>query len=279
MYILVNDGIVERGKWTVDFEDRGYQFGDGIYEVVRVYNGRFFTLKEHLLRLEQSAQKIKLHLPTTLEKLMKQLQQLIEVEKILDGIVYIQVTRGVAPRVHYFHPEAKPVLIAYATPFTRPVYEMQHGIKAILCEDIRWLRCDIKSINLLGNVLAKQEAKQAGAYEAILHRNGVVTEGSSTNIWMCKNNVIYTHPATNLILNGITRQVVLAIAKDCNLAVQEQPFTIEQLYQADEVFLTSTTSEVMPIVQIGENTIGNGKPGPITRKLQDHFEHKIETIY
>lgn len=278
MYLIVNEEIVERGNWSVSFEDRGYLFGDGIYEVVRIYNGKFFTLNEHLQRLSDNARKIKLQIPITLDQLSNQLHKLIEIENIIDGIVYIQVTRGVAPRVHYFHPEAKPVLFAYCSHFPRPVKEMENGVKTILYEDIRWLRCDIKSINLLGNVLAKQEAKESGAFEAILHRGDVVTEGSSSNIWMVKNGVLYTHPATNLILNGITRQVVLNLASDCNINVQQTPFTISELLEADEVFLTSTTSEVMPIIQVGEYTIGSGRPGEITRKLQAEFERKIQAI-
>lgn len=275
MKIIVNDQIVERKSFTVDIEDRGYQFGDGIYEVVRIYNKQCFTLNEHLSRLESSAEKLKMKLPVSISSLRSNIKQLVEQENIIEGIIYIQVSRGVAPRIHSFPANAQSLLVAYTTPFVRPTKALEEGVYTILQEDIRWLRCDIKSINLLPNALAKEAAREAGAFEAILHRGDTVTEGSSTNIWIVQDGILRTHPATNLVLNGITRQVVLQLADELGLRVVENAFTISEMLHADEVFLTSTTSEVMPIVRINQTTILHGTPGEITRKLQDAYTSKI----
>ncbi len=278
MKIIVNDQILERESFSVDIEDRGYQFGDGVYEVVRIYNGKFFTLEEHLNRLESSAEKIKMRLPVSITSLKASVSQLIQLEGIQDGIIYIQVSRGFAKRVHSFPAQAQSLLVAYASPFARPVEYLKNGVATVLSEDIRWLRCDIKSINLLANVLAKETARESNAYEAILHRGETITEGSSTNIWIVANGKLITHPVSNLILNGITRQVVIQLAKELNFEVVEQEFTITDLIHADEVFLSSTTSEVMPITQVDQHIIGDGNPGPITTKLQAAFLNKINAL-
>lgn len=278
MKIIVNDNIVDREAFKVDIEDRGYQFGDGIYEVVRIYNGNFFTLDEHLRRLRRSADELKMELPVSIAQLAENAQNLIKIENITDGIIYIQVTRGTASRIHSFPDNTKSTLIAYASTFSRPSKALEEGVKTVLVEDIRWLRCDIKSINLLGNVLAKQAAKEEGAFEAIQHREEIVTEGSSTNIWIVKERVLYTHPVSNLILNGITRQVVLNLAQELGLKVIEEKYTVNDLLHADEVFLTSTTSEVMPIVMIDGKKVGTGIPGVITKQLQMAFTHKINLL-
>ncbi len=278
MKIIVNNNIIDRDAFSVDIEDRGYQFGDGIYEVVRIYNSKFFTLDEHLNRLKRSADELKMELPVTIKNVAENARRLIEIENIDDGIIYIQVTRGTAPRVHAFPQNPNPTLIAYATPFSRPIKAQKDGVATILIDDIRWLRCDIKSINLLGNVLAKEAAREAGAFEAIQHRGHIVTEGSSTNIWMIKEGELYTHPVSNLILNGITRQVVLDIAKELGIKVIEEEYTVSDLLNADEVFLTSTTSEVMPIITIDQKKIGAGSPGQITQQLQAAFANKIALL-
>lgn len=278
MKIIVNNEIMDRETFNVNIEDRGYQFGDGIYEVVRIYNGNFFTLDEHLNRLKRSANELKMELPVKITQLAETAHKLIKAENIDDGIIYIQVTRGAAPRVHSFPESSNPTLVAYATPFSRPVKALDEGVATILIEDIRWLRCDIKSINLLGNVLAKQAAKEAGAFEAIQHRGEVITEGSSTNIWMVKEGVIFTHPVSNLILNGITRQVVLKLAQELGLKVIEETYTISELLLAEEVFLTSTTSEIMPIISIDGKKVGSGTPGQLTKQLQAAFTSNINLL-
>lgn len=203
--VLVDGQLIDREEASVDIEDRGYQFGDGIYEVIRVYNGQIFTADEHLNRLYSSAEKIQLHIPFQKEELMNLINLLVSENEVEDGSVYMQVTRGAARRNHVFPgEEIQPVLTAYTNEVPRPDLALEDGVHAITAEDIRWLRCDIKSLNLLPNLLAKQEALEKGCQEAILHRDGVVTEGSSSNVFIVKDGVIQTHPATNLILNGIT---------------------------------------------------------------------------
>ncbi|MBP1932811.1 D-amino-acid transaminase [Ammoniphilus resinae] len=273
--ILFNDQLIRREEARVDIEDRGYQFGDGIYEVVSVYEGKIFRLEEHLQRLSYCAGEIGIELPTSLEVLITNLYKLIEVNQLVNGQIYFQVTRGYAPRNHPFPAQPKPVLTGYVTRKPRPLELMKTGVKAITLDDIRWLRCDIKSLNLLGSVLAKQKAIEQGAFEALLHRNGKVTEGSSTNLFMIKDGKIQTHPLGNLILGGITRIVILELAGQKNIPVIEEPFSLKELYAADEVFVCSTTSEVMPIITIDGNPVGNGSVGPLTRKLQELMEEML----
>ncbi|MEG0471548.1 MAG: D-amino-acid transaminase [Solibacillus sp.] len=275
-YSLWNDQIVNDEEVIVDKEDRGYQFGDGVYEVVKVYNGELFTAEEHVDRFYASAEKIRVTIPYTKDKLHQLLHQLVEKNKIETGHIYFQITRGAGPRNHIFPgDEVTPVLTGNAKENPRPVANFESGVKATFVEDIRWLRCDIKSLNLLGAVLAKQEAHEKGCYEAVLHRDEMVTEGSSSNIYGIKEGVLYTHPANNLILNGITRQVIIKCAAEIGLPVKEEAMTKAQLLAMDEVIVSSTTSEVTPIIDIDGTVIGSGKPGDWTRKLQAQFETKI----
>lgn len=276
--VLVQNKMIARSEAYIDIEDRGYQFGDGIYEVIRIYNGFLFTLDEHIARFYQSAEKIKLTVPYEKAELISLIATLVQENQVKDGSLYMQLTRGASPRNHLFPSnETEPVLTAYTKEVARPEAALENGVKAIIVEDIRWLRCDIKSLNLLPNILAKQEAADQNGYEAIQHRDGKVTEGSSSNVYIVKNGNIQTHPATNLILNGITRQVVIKLCQENDISITEDAFHVDQLLNADEVFITSTTSEVMPVVQIGDKIIGDGKPGPITRKLQTLFVEKIES--
>lgn len=275
-FSLWNDQIVKNEEVLVDKEDRGYQFGDGVYEVVKVYNGELFTVNEHIDRFYDSAEKIRITIPYTKDKLHQLLHQLVEANNIDTGHVYFQITRGAGPRNHIFPgDDVKPVLTGNVKENSRPLENFEKGVKATFVEDIRWLRCDIKSLNLLGAVLAKQEAYEKGCYEAILHRDEIITEGSSSNIYGVKEGVLYTHPANNLILNGITRQVIIKCAAEIGLTVNEQAMTKEQLLAMDEVIVSSTTSEVTPIIEIDGTVIGNGTPGEWTRKLQAQFETKI----
>lgn len=276
MIYYVDGQYTNRNEVTVSIDDRGYYFGDGIYEVIKVYNGNLFTGEEHTARLFESAAKIKLDLPYTEKQILDIAQELIKSNNIVDGHIYMQVTRGAAVRQHHFPtPAVAPVLTAYAVTAGRPVKQMEVGVNVKSVDDIRWLRCDIKSLNLLGSVLAKEEAHAGGYFEAILHRDGVVTEGSSTNMFGIKDGVVYTHPVTNLILNGITRQVVLSLCKELNIPVEEKAFSLEEAFDMDEFFLTSTTSEVMPVVSIDDRVIGNGKRGLVTEKLQQAFATRI----
>ncbi|MFJ7971010.1 D-amino-acid transaminase [Psychrobacillus sp. NPDC096389] len=276
--ILWNDEIINEEEVKIGYEDRGYQFGDGIYEVIKIYNGNVFTATEHIDRLYASADKIQLVIPYTKDVMHKMIHDLIETNEVENGQIYLQVTRGMSPRQHNFPaPAVESVLTAYTKETTRPLTQLENGVKACFVEDIRWLRCDIKSLNLLGNVLAKQEAISKGCYEAIQHRGEIITEGSSSNVYGIKDGVLYTHPVSNLILNGITRKVILDCCDEIGLKVVEEAFTKEQALAMDEVIMSSTNAEVMPIISIDGQLIGSGKRGDWTEKLQKAFEQKIPT--
>jgi D-alanine transaminase len=278
MVILYHDRLINREQANIDIEDRAYQFGDGIYEVIRVYRGKPFYLNEHLERFQKSAAAIRLPLPYSVETLSQKLLELTHENQLEEGNLYLQLSRGTAPRSHAFPADAKPLIIAYPQPDSRPIADLQNGVTAVTDEDIRWLRCDIKSLNLLGAVLAKQKAVDHGAKEAILVRNGMVTEGSSTNNFIVKGQTLWTHPANHFILHGITRKITLQLAEVLGISAKLEPFGKSQLTEADEVFMTSTTMEVCPIVQIDGKAVGDGKPGPITRRLQEAFEKEIDRV-
>jgi D-alanine transaminase len=275
-FAILNGEIVERSEAKVDIEDRGHQFGDGVYEVIRVYNGVMFTVDEHLARFNKSLHSISITCPFTTSQLKVMLKELVEKNKLQNGIVYMQMTRGTSPRNHAFPPmEVTPNFTAYTKVVERPVDSLKSGVSTILTDDIRWLRCDIKSLNLLGNLLAKQKAAMEGCFEAIQHRGQDVTEGSTSNVFIVKDGVVLTHESNHLILKGITKDVVLNVCAANKLPVEERTFTLEELEQADEAFLTSTTAEVMPIIKINDKYVNDGLPGPVTRKLQEWFEKEI----
>ncbi|MEK6190571.1 MAG: D-amino-acid transaminase [Carnobacterium alterfunditum] len=279
MKVIWNNEIVERSEVKIDMEDRGYQFADGIYDVVRAYNGKFFTLNEHVDRLFSSAEKIDLILPFTKEELKHLLSKLIEVNNIDIGNIYMQLTRGIGiPRNHsYPDPELVPsVFTATTTIVPRDQEKMDRGMSAFTVPDMRWLRCDIKSISLLGNIMAKHEAHKQGGDEAILHRDGIVTECSSSNVWMIKDDTIYTHPDGNLVLPGVTKIMLLKVAREAGLSIKEEAFTIEDLKEADEVFASSTTMEAIPITFIDGNPVGQGKRGPGVERLQQLYVDAVE---
>lgn len=276
MVYFMDGQFTQKEDLKISIDDRGYYFGDGVYEVVKVYNNEIYTGKEHFKRLFESARKIKLVVPYTEEQLIDVVYELIKRNNISNGHVYLQVTRGSSFRQHNFPAPAVPaVVVAYTVDAARPLADMEKGVSVKSVDDIRWLRCDIKSLNLLGSVLAKEEAREAGCMEAMLHRDGVVTEGSSTNMFAVLNGVVHTHPVTNLILEGITRKVVLELCKQNEIPVIEEAFNLKDVFNMDEVFYTSTTAEVMPVIEIDGSAIGNGQPGVITRKLQEAFTAQI----
>ncbi|EQB35003.1 hypothetical protein M948_18000 [Virgibacillus sp. CM-4] len=271
--VLTQQTFTHQDNLTYPFEERGLQFGDGIYEVIRIYNGSYYLLNEHVDRLFRSLDAVKIKLPATKEEITDLLLHLLEKNEMTsDGKVYLQVTRGSAPRDHVFPADVPANLYAYVQDLPRHLENLQKGVSSITEPDVRWENCYIKSLNLLPNVLAKQEAKEQGCYEAILHRDDLVTECSSSNIYIVKNGVIYTHPATNRILHGCVRMRVEKFATDLSISFNESGFTKDDLFDADEVFLSSSTSEVMPVIRINQKQIQDGTPGPITRKLQQEYE-------
>ncbi|MBO9129974.1 D-amino-acid transaminase [Bacillus sp. 165] len=261
---------------AIGLEERGLQFGDGIYEVVRLYKGSYHLLEPHIDRLYRSMNAIQLSAPFTKGELIAWLHELVERNGLQeDGIVYLQISRGVQTRNHIFAANTSPTWYAYLVKKERPLAWLENGIHACLEEDIRWLRCDIKSLNLLPNVLAKASADRKGCAEALFVRNGNVTEGSHSNFFLVKNGTIITHPANNLILNGIVRQHILALAAKLRIPLQEELFTPKDIREADECFFTGTTTEVLPMTHLDESPIGTGMPGPITRQLQKAFHESI----
>ncbi|GEQ02792.1 D-alanine aminotransferase [Staphylococcus ureilyticus] len=276
--VLINEHLVDEQDASVPYNDRGYVFGDGIYEYIRTYNNNIFTAKPHFERLLRSAKEIGLELKYNVEELTELIQELLAANGVVNGGVYIQVTRGAAPRDHAFPtPSVEANVMAITKTYDRPYKLLEEGINAITTEDIRWLRCDIKSLNLLGNVLAKERAVKYNAQEAIQHRGDIVTEGSSSNVYAIKAGEIYTHPVNNYILNGITRMVIKDIAQEKGIPFNEGTFTVDFLRNADEIIVSSTSIEVMPVVKLDGEQVGDGEVGPITKSLQEGFNRYIDT--
>jgi len=272
-YVLTEKQFLPYEQLVYPFEERGLQFGDGVYEVIRIYQDRYFLLEEHIDRLYRSAEAIRLHVPYDKKQLLEKLEQLLQMNNVNeDAMVYLQVTRGSFPRLHSFPAEVRPNLYAYIRTMPRRMNEIENGVFTVLTKDIRWEYCYIKSLNLLPNILAKQEAVDRGAFEAILYRDRFVTEGSSSNIFLIKEGKVYTHPATERILNGIVRMKVKEFCESLHIPFIETAFSIGEIQEADEMFLTSSTSGIIPIIKVEEHVISQGKPGEMTRQLQAVYE-------
>jgi D-alanine transaminase len=272
----VNGQYVPQSAATVHIEDRGYQFADGVYEVCIVVNGRYWDMEGHLARLQRSLKELQMAAPMDIEALKVVMGEVVRRNRLKNALVYMQVTRGVAPRNHPFPPEGtRPSLVITARRFDldQSDAKAKTGVSVISQPDIRWGRVDIKTVGLLPNALAKQAAAEAGAAEALLVRDGVVTECSSSNAWIVdETGAIVTHPKTNRILGGITRQTAIACAEELQIKVIERPFTLEEAKAAPEVFITSATSFVMPVISVDGVRIGSGKPGPVAMRLREAYK-------
>lgn len=266
----VNGTIMPIESAMVPIEDRGYQFGDGVYEFVASYEKRLFMLEDHLDRLERSMRELAFDLIARSE-IKAAIVDLYRQSGYPRAGIYIQITRGTAPRNHAITPHMSPQIIMTIRPVKEMPEEMRKkGATAITVQDLRWGRCDIKSIQLLANSLAKQKALDSGCDDAIFVADqGIVREGTSSNLFIVSGGKLTTHPLTNNILPGITRSVILNICKAADLDVEESFFKTEALYAADEVFLTGTVTEVLPLVGIDGKSIGDGNVGPISRRLYD----------
>ncbi|GAF38432.1 D-amino acid aminotransferase [Agrilactobacillus composti DSM 18527 = JCM 14202] len=274
MKVLWNDQIVAREAVKLDIEDRGYQFGDGLYEAVRVYKGDMFMFDEHFDRLERCAKKIRLTLPFTRIELQTQLYRLISAEQISNGAVYFQVTRGIdSPRDHRIpdFSAVKPVVTGNVSAYERPQAMQQDGLSATVIPDERWLHCDIKSLSLLGNVLSLDAAMQKGYGDALLVRDGYFTEASASNLWFVFGDTYYTHPDGNLVLPGVTKLHLLNLMRQNGLKIKEEAVPAEKLATADEIFISNSIWEVVPIVNVDGNPVGAGKIGPLTKLIQDKY--------
>ena len=271
--VYINGSFLPRAEARVSVEDRGFVFGDGVYEVLRVIKGRPFAARFHNQRLERSLDGIRIALqgkdsPAHFLEIGK---QLLKENNLLDGeaTLYMQVTRGATTRAHYFPaPDVAPSVYISVARFTPNKDLAETGASAITHPDLRWGRCDLKTLNLLPNVLATQTAKERGAFEAMLIRDGVVTEGARTNFFGVVDGSLRTHPCDNHILPGITRSVLRDLARELSIDLDETPIKASEIPKLSELFLTGTTTDVMPIVKLDDEPVGKGRPGELTRRLQ-----------
>jgi D-alanine transaminase len=277
----VNGQYVPYGQAAVHVEDRGFQFADGVYEVVAVSDGGFVDLEGHLVRLERSLDELRIDRPMTRAALSIVLRETVRRNRVRNGSVYLQITRGAAKREFAFPIDIPPTVVAIARhiDWSKAAANAAKGVPAITQPDIRWGRCDIKTVGLLPAALAKQAAKEAGAYEAwLVDEKGFVTEGSSSNAWIVtRDNVLVTRAPTTEILSGITRAAVLELAKREGLKVEFRPFSVTEAQAAKEAFVSSATSYVIPVVTLDGKPIGNGGPGVVASKLRSLYEAHAAT--
>jgi len=273
-----NGKFLPKDDIKVSPDDRGFLFADGVYEVVRWYEGFFFDMDSHLSRLKRSLRELRIIwndvelFPALSLELIK--QNNLENEP---AMIYLQVTRGVAKRSHNFpSPDVLPTVYAYAWGFVPDSLSKESGIKVMLKEDIRWSRCDIKSVALLANTLSFQEAYQVGLKECIFVRNGLITEGSHSNIFFVIDGMLCTHPETNHVLSGVTRKNILRIAHEAGLKIREEAVQENRIRFIKEAFISNTSAEVTPVTVLGGNTIGDGVPGPVTKLIQEKFDREVK---
>jgi D-alanine transaminase len=279
MIAYFNGRYLSKDEIHISPDDRGFLLGDGSYEVVKIYRGKPFRLDAHLKRFEHSLHEIGLNHPELrlFETVAKELIRRNGMENE-DGSLYIQITRGVAPRSHPFpDPPVPPTVYASVGPAASLREKWERGVKIILMPEMRWSRCDVKSISLLANVLASQKAKDSGAEEAVFVRDGFVTEGTHTNVCAVRDGKLMTHPVKNAILDGITREAILELSIGLGIPVEEKPLPLDRFLKSDEIFLLGTTTEIMPVVEVDDRQVGDGTPGPLTRRLQKAFHEMTQS--
>ena len=278
----VNGRYVPHSEAAVHIEDRGYQFADGVYEVVPVYNGILVDEDPHLDRLDRSLRELRIGQPMSRPALKLVSRELMRRNGLSNGFLYMQVTRGVAPRDHKFPKSGTRPALVMTTRQTKPhsAEMLEEGLKVITVPDQRWDRCDIKSVSLMPNVLGKQQAVEAGAYEAWqVESDGLVTEGTSTNAWIVtQDNRVVTRDATHAILSGITRLTLLQLIKTEGYALEERAFSLDEARAAKEAFITSSTSFVLPVTQIDGKPVGNGHPGILSTKLRQLYLDYMQSL-
>ena len=272
--VYLNGEYVSYDDARVPVEDRGLQFADGVYEVVRYYDGRPFRMEQHLRRLVRSAEGIELPLPP-LDGIQEAMNELVRRQGFKDAAVYLQITRGTAARMHGLIANPTPTVIAIARPAqtVRP----RPTLRVVTASDDRWARCYLKTTALLPNALARERARRLGADDAIFLRDGFVMEATASNVFLVKDGKLLTSPLTNYILAGITRESILELAKQVGIPASEEPIPAYLLYQADEVFLTGTNSELGPIVSVDGRQVGNGAVGPIFKRILTAFDAAIRS--
>lgn len=283
MLAYLNGHFLPRASASIPVDDRGFVFGDGVYEVWRAVGGSLFESERHLARLQRGLDQLEIPRPDLArrDRLHEIARRLLTDSDLLEGdaTLYVEITRGVAPRTHQFPAgPVAPTVYATVNRLVTPEDIRSRGAACVTVPDVRWLRCDIKSVQLLPNVLAKQVAAKAGAIEAIMVRDGVVTEGSHTNVVAVLDGTLRTHPANNLILEGITRTVVLEIARALGMSVREEAFRDGDLARVEELFLVGTTTDVMPIARLNGRPVGGGTPGPVARRLQSELKARLGSL-
>jgi D-alanine transaminase len=273
----IDGEIMPLAEAKISALDRGFLLGDAVYEVIRVYQGKPWLLADHFRRLEYSLGEIRIH-GINLQRLEDRIGQVIRQGKFGEAVIYIQITRGAAPRHHAFPEGIPPLEFFYVQEFVDPYPDFRkNGGMAITFPDLRWQRCDIKSTNLLGNLLAMQTAKEAGCVEAILYRDAeAVTEGTHTSLFGVRDGVVLIPPQTNTRLPGITRKWLVAATQRHSIPTREQSLRRADFSQVGELFLTGTTTEVLPLIQVDGQPIANGQPGPITRRLQEAYRLAVK---
>jgi D-alanine transaminase len=275
-----NGQFLPKNEIMISPDDRGFLFADGVYEVVRWYDGVFYDIESHVTRLKRSLRELRINWVGS-DSFPSIAKELIVRNNLLNqpAMIYLQVTRGAARRSHYFPtPEVPITIYMYSWGFTPDRQSKENGIKVMLKEDIRWSRCDIKSIALLANTISYQEACENGMKECIFVRNGFITEGSHSNIFFVIDGTLFTHPESNNILSGITRKNVLRIAQEEGLRIREEALAENRIRFVQEAFITNTSSEVTPVIELGGNTIGNGVPGKITCRIRDLFDQETKAF-
>jgi D-alanine transaminase len=268
-----NGRFLSQDEVKISPDDRGFLFADGIYEVVRWYQGGFFDMEGHLARLKRSLREIRIEWPGS-DEFPSFAMELINRNDLnkKPALVYIQVTRGVAKRSHAFpSPSVEPTVYAFARGITPDPDMIARGIRTIMKKDIRWSRCDIKSVSLLPNILSFQDAVESGTSECIFVKDGIVTECAHSNIFFVKDGTLFTHPESESILSGISRKNVIRLARQAGITVSEVAVAEKDLSAVDEAFITNTSFEVAPVITINGNPLGNGKPGPVTLSLRSLF--------
>ncbi len=270
--VYLNGKYLGREDAKISPDDRGFLFADGVYEVAKYYYGKPFRFDDHINRLQRSLSEIGIEY-ADISGLFSVFKKLIEANKMVDkhAGVYLQISRGTYKRVHHFPEDIQATVYAYAFVLPSFTEKLENGIKVITNEDIRWHRCDIKSVSLLPNTMLFNKAVEHNAGECILIRDGLVTEATHSSVFGVKDGIVYTHPLSNLILPGITRKVILEICSTHGIEVQERAITEKELYELDEIIIAGTGSEVTPAIQVNDRYIGNNKPGKITRFIQEKF--------
>jgi D-alanine transaminase len=275
----LNGDYLALGQARVPVLDRGFIFGDGVYEVVPVYHRRPFRLEPHLDRLQRSLREVRIAEPHSRDEWRAIIDRLIRSGPAPDLNVYLQVTRGVARRDFAFPKDVAPTVFAMASPLTRPsASQRDHGLRAVSVPDLRWLRCDIKSISLLGAVLARQQAADQGVDEVIQHRDGRLTEGSASNIWVVKSGRVLAPPRDHWILEGIRYGFIESLCAQASIPLQIRVISMDEVHAADELMLSAATREILPIVQLDGRAVANGRPGPVYRQLRRGYDEAIEAL-